>query len=144
MPEGLVDVYVWEDGISEEPGTVLALVTGVHLWIIPSWPGVARNDVEIGVDVQGEFSIGCWQVLYEDLYFAADHDEPGGNPWTCIAPGLGWPSGWQDPAIVWEDIRSMGMGVFFEPRDPSGVDDFPEGWEEPGSSWGRIKALFRP
>ena len=72
-----------------------------------------------------------------------DLDGAGGHPWTCVAPGLQWPSGWQDPSIVYEPTRSMGIGVYFG-RDPAGVEELPEVQQLPQSpTWGTVKELFR-
>jgi hypothetical protein len=59
-------------------------------------------------------------------------DGPGGHPWTCIAPGIGYPSGWQDPSVVWGETQSMGCSVNFEQSTPI----------EP-ATWAVVKALFR-
>ena len=59
-----------------------------------------------------------------------------------MAPGIGYPTGWQDPTLVWGDTRSMFIGVSFS-RDPSGIEEFPE--EAPPTespTWGQIKAIF--
>jgi hypothetical protein len=134
MPSGIIDAYVWDGGITRDPGEVLAVVLGAHLWTIPYWPTVGQNDIEIPVEVRDEFTIGYWLVQeYDDVFTVADHDGPGGHPWTCIAPGLEWPSGWQDARIVWEDVQSFGIGVYFEP-DPTPVEC---------STWGKVKSLFR-
>ncbi len=57
---------------------------------------------------------------------------PRRPPWTCIAPGIGLPTGWHDPSLVWGDTRSMGCGVYFERGTPV----------EP-ETWGAVKSLYR-
>jgi hypothetical protein len=141
------DIYVWEDGVTSQPSSVLTVIPGVYFENICEWPFCGQNDVEIGSPVAGEFSLGYWvdfSYVPCAFYCGADLNGPQGNPWTYIAPGQQWPTGWQDPSIVWGLTKSMGIGVYFEPRDPSSVDEFPGG-EPPVESptWGQIKAIFR-
>jgi len=139
-------VYVWDGGISRPPGEVLAMVPLDRWDNLPYWPDVGQNDIEIGVSVSGEFTVGYWMdwsVHVCDGFVGADQDGPGGHPWTCIAPGQEWPSGWQDPAIVWGPTASLGIGVYFS-RDPASVDEHPGNWESSQApTWGSIKALFQ-
>jgi hypothetical protein len=141
------DVYVWDGGVSSEPCGVLAMVPHVGFHQLGyCLDDFGQNDYEIGIDVSGDFTVGMWMdwsCCVCNHMIGADRDGPGGHPWTCIAPGLEWPSGWQDPSIVWGPTKSMGIGVYFSPRDPSSVDEFPndEPIPEP-PTWGRIKALF--
>ena len=136
FPERPSDVYVWEGGVLGPPGSVLALLP--ESWFIVNfWPEVYQTDLEINIEVSSDFTIGYWAYFdfgdYCDYFCAADLDGPGGHPWTNIAPGLQWPSGWQDPSIVWGPIRSLGIGAYFEPA-PTPVES---------RTWGAIKAMFR-
>ncbi len=129
------DCYVWEGGLDSTPGQVLAVVTGVLFTNMAVWPTVGQNDVDLNVAVAGSFTIGYWGVWPGAnwcFFCAADENGPGGHPWTCIAPGTGYPSGWQDPAIVWPNAKSMGCGVYFEQATPA-----------ESATWGAMKALFR-
>jgi hypothetical protein len=129
------DCYVWDGGVDSTPGAVLAVFTGVSFSAIPPWPTVRQYDVAMDVSVTGPFTIGVWPEWLEgmiDYFFAADENGPRGHPWTCIAPGIGYPSGWQDPSLVWPGARSMGCGVYFEHGTPAETE-----------TWGSIKALFR-
>lgn len=131
-----VDVYVWDGGVTREPGTVLSLTAGVSLSNVPNWPEIGQNDVEIGLPVFDEFSVGAWPAWpgeYILLYFCADesHDTIG-HPWCCIAPGIGYPTGWNHTNVVWGGT-SMGIGVYF--------GDVPVPAEAP--TWGALKALFK-
>jgi hypothetical protein len=102
---------------------------------LPLWPGVGQNDVDMNVAVSGPFTVGYWGDCpgsYSVFFCAADENGPGGHPWTCIAPGIGYPSGWQNPSVVWPDARSMGCGVYIEHATPV---------ESP--TWGAVKALFQ-
>jgi hypothetical protein len=135
----LTDCYIWEGGIGGEPGEVVAVVTGIYFTNVPYWPSVGRNDVDMNVAVDGAFTIGFWPDAPgggAEYFCAADENGPRGHPWTCIAPGIGYPSEWQDPAIVgppWGPTKSMGCGVYFE-SNPSPTE---------GETWGSIKALYR-
>ena len=129
------DIYVWQGGVSGPPSAVLALVPDVSFENFWQWPQCGQNDVEIDACVLGEFAIGLWvdfSVEVCNYYVAADLDGPEGHPWTCIAPGQEWPSGWQDPSIVWGPVTSMGIGVYFD-EGASPVQS---------ATWGGIKALF--
>jgi hypothetical protein len=130
------DCYVWAGGVGSAPGAVLAAVLSVPLSGVPPWPQVNENVVEMHVAVEGAFAIGYWGPWAGDLawyYCAADLDGPVGHPWTCIAPGSGYASGWQDPSIIWGPTRSMGLGVYFESNPTPAASP----------TWGAIKAMFR-
>jgi hypothetical protein len=45
---------------------------------------------------------------------------------------MGYPSGWQTPALLWGNTRSLGLGVYFVAMC-SPVE---------ASTWGAIKRLF--
>jgi hypothetical protein len=129
------DCYIWEGGTDNSPGAVVGVVADVVFSNIPYWPSVGQNDVEMNIPVTGPFTVGYWPDwlgITADWFCAADENGPGGHPWTCIAPGMGYPSGWQDPAIVWPNARSMGCGVYFEQGTPIESE-----------TWGAVKALFR-
>jgi hypothetical protein len=128
------DLYVWEGGVTREPAEVIALITGVYLSNTPYWPSVAENDYRMDVRVQGEFTVGYRdrQDLDASIFTAADSDGPSGHPWTYVPPDQGWPSGWQDPSVVWEPTSSLGIGVYFT-RDATPA---------PATTWGAVKALF--
>jgi hypothetical protein len=130
------DCFVWEGGVSTPPGTVLGATIGVVFESVPDWPGIGVNEIGLNVHVSGAFTVGYWgnwpgaQCGY---WSCADLSGPSGHPWTCIAPGIGYPSGWQDPSIVWGPTASMGIGVYFG-SDPSSIQ---------AQTWGSVKALFR-
>jgi hypothetical protein len=129
------DCYVWEGGVDTAPDAVLGVVTGVAFGNIPNWPAIGQNDVDLNIWVHGPFTIGYWGNWPGALcgwFCAADLNGPAGHPWTCIAPGIGYPTGWADPSIVWGATRSMGCGGYFEQGIPV----------EP-ATWGALKSLFR-
>jgi hypothetical protein len=128
------DCYVWEGGVGSAPGAVLGVVIGVEFPGIPNWPTVRQFDVDLNISVTGPFTVGYWPESpggHSGYFCGADLNGMGGHPWTCIAPGIGYPSGWQDPSVVWGPTRSMGCGVYFEQTTPVGTQ-----------TWGTIKALF--
>ena len=134
FPPNVADCYIWDGGVGSEPGDVLAVLPGVDVGPIGLWPYCTQHDVDMNVAVDGAFTIGLWGPWPGQLcwYFvAADENGPGGRPWTCIAPGTGYPSGWQDPAIVWPNAKSLGCGVYFEQGTPA-----------EGETWGAVKALY--
>jgi len=135
----LASLYVWEGGVTTEPGAVLFTRPDVQFDNIPLWPEIGQNDASIGASVSGEFTIGFWgnwgpPFSIAGFFIAADVDGAGGRPWTYIAPDLGVPSGWQHPNVVgpFDDCHSLGIGLYY--------DDVPSPAE--ASSWGRLKALF--
>ncbi len=116
------DVYIWEGGITGQPGAVLCLVPGVVYDNVPIWPSVGQNDVDIECTTSGAFTVGCWadfSAIACPWYLAADEDGFDGYPWTCIAPGIGYPTGWQDPSLVWGPIQSLGIGVYVSECSPA-------------------------
>jgi len=134
---GTANLYVWEGGISGPPGAVVALVTDVAFDNIPLWPEVGENAVAIDHAVDGEFTIGYWPDWgpypgEPGFFCAADESGPKGHPWTYVAPGIGLPSGWQDPDVAFGDCRSLGIGLYFhEGLTPAR-----------GPTWGAVKSLF--
>ena len=135
------DCYVWESGIGSSPGAVLGVVADVVFSNVPDWPACGENDVTLCIYLGGPFTVGYWGNWPDALcgyYCAADLNGPGGHPWTCIAPGIGYPSGWQDPSIVFGPTRSMGIGV--DLIQIGGLCCYSPA-ESP--TWGSIKAMFR-
>jgi hypothetical protein len=130
------DCYVWEGGVEAPPDAVLGVVTGVLFSNIPNWPAIGQNDVDLNIWVPGAFTVGSWGNWpgggEPDYFWAADLNGEQGHPWCCIAPDIGWPTGWMDPSDIWDPTRSMGIGVYFEQATPV---------EAP--TWGAVKALFR-
>jgi hypothetical protein len=130
------DIYIWDGGVTSPPGSVLSMDPGVVLENVPNWPTVGENDVFIpGCVVQGEYTIGYWgnwPGVSEAYYVGADLNGPGGHPWTNIAPGIGYPTGWNDPSFIWGPTQSLGFGSVYS-------------WNSPVDSrtWGEVKTLFR-
>ena len=132
-----IDIYVWEGGVTEPPSSVLFMSSGNMLEDVAVWPEFSQSDYEIGCEVTGEFAVGYWEDNTDTgciYYVGVDLDGSGGHPWTNIAPDLGFPTGWQDPTVVWGfgSNRALGIGAHFrQPPSPVG-----------SASWGAIKALF--
>lgn len=128
-----VDIYVWEG--SPPTATVLAYLPGVTFTGIANWPDVSEHIVPLNLPVTGVVSVGFWPNwpgLTAPLYLAVDQDGPGGCPWTNIAEGIGYdPAGWQDPSLVWGDIRSLGIGVTTQNTTATG-----------STSWSAINSLY--
>lgn len=128
-----LDIYIWDGGIETPPGEVLVVYPDQVPTSIPMWPGIGENVFEVwGPAPYSGITVGYWAEQATDVYVAADEDGPGGHPWTNIAPGTGYPSGWQHPNTVWWQCRSLGFGIhhtFFSPVE--------------SSTWGEIKALYK-
>lgn len=129
------DMYIWEGGITSAPGNVLHVVVDCIPENVPLWPTMGENHAEIGYAVSGEFALGYWADFSSQQcawFLGGDIDGPGGFPWTCIVPGIGYPTGWQNPSIVWGQIRSLGLGGTHT-EIPTSVKS---------ETWGGIKRLF--
>jgi len=134
-PHQPTDFYVWDGGVHGPVNGVLCVVPGIHGLNIGYWPSCTMNCIEFRCGVSADFAVGYWgdwPSQYCDYYCCADENGPGGHPWTCIVPGIGYPSGWQHPNVVWEDCVSLGIGVT--------VIDGPSPAES--RTWGAVKALF--
>ncbi len=131
-----VDIYLWSGGVTGVPGDVMWVNTGQQFQQIGFWPSITQNDFEIGYCLDGEFTVGYWADFSTDVcgwYIASDEDGFGGYPWTNVAPGIGFPTGWQSPAVVWGVCQSLGFGVYFEEGGMTPVES---------ATWGEIKSLF--
>ena len=136
------DLLVWadeeEDGTSH-PGAVLAIRTGVGTGTIALWPSISRHHMSMdGPCVEGAFWAGFAATWYGEAagyYIGADLDSGEGVSMTNVAPGLGYPSGWQEIGTIWEPVGSLGIGAEMIPEDCelSPVQE---------QSWGRIKRLY--
>jgi len=130
-----IDVYVWEND-GGMPGQVLAVVAGANVHV-PTWPEWARNVVVLGSPVcVGEvWWVGYWGNWPAEYFITADLDGPGGGvPMTKVGPGLGYPTGWQDIAMVWHPTAALGIGAEADSCPPTPVEQ---------TTWGALKSLFR-
>lgn len=129
------DAYVYEsDGVN--PTTVLSVTVDIDIEEPGHWPEISTHEIEVPpTQVDGDFFVYLWGN-YPDgrgWFVAADYNGPPGLPRTKVAPGLGYPEGWQDVEILWGETAAMGVGVYLD-TDPSPVES---------PTWGRIRSLFR-
>lgn len=134
-----VDVFVYNDG-GGVPGAVIASSLDNDPGPVGFWPTVTRHVFAIDVpcaDTQAPVYVGVfWDDLEgpNELFIAADLDGFGGGcPLTNIAPGIGYPTGWNNVSVVWGTARALGIGAETLPCDPVPVET---------TSWGQIKSLF--
>jgi hypothetical protein len=130
------DTYVWDGGVTGVPGNVLWTATGQAFTNIGFWPTLTQNDFACGYQVAGDFTVGYWadfSAMVCGWFIGADQNGFGGYPWSNIAPGIGYPTGWQNPTVIWGTTQSLGFGVYFEEGGTSPVE---------AATWGEIKDLF--
>jgi hypothetical protein len=136
-----MDVYVW-DGDATNPNNVIGMTPGIVPGTIAIWPNISTHDIDIqDVYFEGWVYVGYWGNWpggVNGWFIAADLDGFGGLPRTNIAPGIGYPTGWQDPSIVWGPTQSLGIGAYggfgIPPPPPNPTLE---------TTWGRIKELHR-
>jgi hypothetical protein len=170
--EDQIDLYLWDDA-GGTPGNVLSVFRGEAPCPVAVWPNVNCLYAPLyPVRVDGAFWAGFAARPSDQasgFFIAADTDGPGGCPFTRIAPGVGYPTGWQDVSVVWGPTRSLGIAVRVEGDPPHtaccrqdgtcamsyGYCD--NGIQLPGvncdanpcpmpvrhSSWGRVKTAYR-
>ncbi len=120
------------------PGAVVDVRVGRVFSDIAYWPSISQHDAEMYIPGWGEFTIGYWADFSNEVcqwFVAADQDGFGGYPWTNIAPGIGYPTGWTNPSEVWGSTQSLGIGVWF-------TDPIVCGSPVEAQTWGSIKGLF--
>jgi hypothetical protein len=136
----LMDVYVW-DALNSAPNNVLCMTAGVNPGTIGMWPAITQHDVALPqiCCVPAEFFVGWWPTWVgtgNGWYVAADENGFGGGiPRTNIAPGIGYPTGWNNPNVVssFAGCMDLGIGAYEVSCEPVPADN---------STWGAIKALY--
>lgn len=132
-----IDVLVWDDE-GGCPGVVRCLRAGVILASIAEWPSISRHVISLEGCCTGEsYWVGCWQAtpFEHDVYLVgADRNGTGGCPKTCVAPGIGYPTGWQNVSVGWGPTQALGIGVQTRACSPVPTQT---------TTWGRVKALHR-
>jgi len=130
------DLYVWADD-GGRPGDVLAVIAGANPCPVVTWPNVSAHDFSTNLPIMGTFWVGYWAGGFSNspcgYYVGADLNGGGNdNPMTNIAPGLGYPTGWNDVSVVWGPTQALGIApwLFYDTPVNQG-------------SWGRIKHLYR-
>jgi hypothetical protein len=136
--EAMLDLYIWADG-GGAPGSVLFAVHGVSDILAGMWPLVTRNVVGLpeSVCVDGTWWVGYWgdYAGWAPFLVGADLDGAGGGAsFTRIAPGQGFPTGWQDVSVRWGPTAALGIGAEVDSCPPTPTQ---------GTTWGAIKAMFR-
>ncbi|MCC7143231.1 MAG: hypothetical protein IT349_14120 [Candidatus Eisenbacteria bacterium] len=136
---GVLDLYVWDDD-DGCPGSVLCARPHVVPGGVGLWPSVSQLRFAMPGCCTGERwwvgYWGAWPGAGSPFYVGVDLDGPvPGRPKTCIAPGLGYPSGWQNVSVVWGPTVAIGIGAEVLPCGPVPVER---------TSWGKIKALYGP
>jgi hypothetical protein len=130
-----MDCYVWNDG-GGIPGDVACVVTGVDPGPVAFWPSLSIHDIElVCCDHTEAFWVGCWGNWPGNpcaWFTGADLDGFGGCPYTNVAPGIGFPTGWQHVEVIWGPTQAMGIGCWLDPN-VSATET---------ATWGSIKALF--
>lgn len=130
-----MDVYVW-DSDGQNPSEVLGITPGVSISPPAIWPVISLHDVDNDdVEVSGDFFVGFWGEwpgVHCGWFCGEDDYGFGGQPRTNIAPGIGYPTGWQNPEIVWGPNQAIGICAYL-----GAIAIATE-----GTSWGRIKSLY--
>jgi len=134
-PCGPFDAYVWSDA-GGVPGAVLSMTAGLNPCPVATWPSISNHDLAIGgTAVAGPFWIGYWNDASAQpcgYFIAADTNGFGGCPFTNIAPGIGYPTGWNNVSAVWGPTQSIGIGAWVN----NGENPVQE------STWGAVKNLY--
>lgn len=131
-----MDIIVYNDA-GNVPGAVVFREC-VTPGPIATWPAVSRHTFPIHtVCTDDAWWIACWTIwpgAVEGWYVAADLDGFGGFPYTNIAPGIGYPTGWNNVSIAWRPTRALGIGAEIVRCDSTPTI---------GTTWGKIKQMFR-
>jgi len=141
-PCGPLDAYVWADA-GGVPGTVLGMNPGLNPCPVATWPSVSTHDLSIpDTSISGVAWFGYWANFSAQpcgYFIVADTNGFGGCPYTNIAPGIGYPTGWNNVSAVWGPTQSIGIGAWYYQGGHIPIDP-PVPTEE--TSWGRVKLAF--
>ena len=131
--------FIWADA-SGQPGSVLAMDLETIFGFVETWPYVSCHFLrDFDTCVQGDVWIGARGVWAGDVagwFVAADLESGNGCPMTNVAPGIGYPSGWQPVSEIWQSTASLGIWAIII-EEPCILSPTYQ------SSWGRIKSLYR-
>jgi hypothetical protein len=131
-----MDVYIWQDDGFGLPGDVAAAQFGVSPGPIGMWPEITVVVLDFPYHVPEWHWIGFWGEWFDQQcgwFLMADEDGFSGCPATKIAPGIGYPTGWQHTSVVptFAMIQSLGIcKCAMEGPTPTSQ-----------TTWGRIKSL---
>jgi hypothetical protein len=136
----VMDVYVW-DASGSNPNNVLSVTPCVDPGPIGMWPAITQHDVDINDETTPtNYFVGWWGYWVDQAtgwYVASDENGFGGGlPRTNIAPGIGFPTGWNHPNVVstFAGCMDLGIAVYEGVVGPTPVEK---------TTWGRIKNMFR-
>ncbi len=118
-----LDAYLWNsDGCN--PTSVTSVDLGISISAPGIWPTITLHDIDTSDEpVSGDFFVGYWGEwpgASAGWYVGADLNGIGGKPRTNIAPGIGYPTGWADPSIVWGQTQALGISVYVLSSQPTG------------------------
>ncbi len=132
------DAYLWNsDG--NNPTSVINVDYGMTVSTPAIWPSFTLADINTTDEVgPGNFFVGYWGEwpgAIAGWFIGADLDGFGGMPRTNIAPGIGYPTGWNNVSIIWGPTQAIGLGayVMVSPPPPVPVEN---------KTWGQIKNLY--
>ena len=108
---------------------------------VATWPQISTHDFAVScADVDGAFWVGYVLDSGPDApcgyFIAADTNGFGTCPYTNIAPGIGYPTGWHNVSVVWGPTAAVGIGAWVA-AGPCGGVPTDEG------SWGKLKKLYK-
>jgi hypothetical protein len=128
------DLYVWADA-GGVPGGVLGMTAGVNPCPVATWPSISTHDFALGSAGGGGLTwFGYWGDFSAQpcgYFVAADTNGFGGCPYTNIAPGIGYPTGWNNVSVVWGPTQAIGIGCWIGGPVPTR-----------DTTWGQIKNLY--
>lgn len=141
------DFYLWSNVRElnqDTPGGVVYMQPNVNLGAIALWPNISRHVVDLPnpVEMEGRWWTGIWGHWVgasNGWFVAADVDGFGGCPMNNIAPGIGYPSGWQSTSLAFGPMGALGIGVQGQTISTSDVSEAPIRL----TSFGKVKALYR-
>jgi hypothetical protein len=135
-PCGSLTAFIYDDD-GGLPGNVLLVTPNLDPCPVATWPSTSMHDFALSeVEVDGRFWLGYWADWSHQpcgYFIAGDTNGFGGYPYTKIAPGIGFPSGWQNVSIVWGPTQNLGIGAWVKHCGVIPVHQ---------RSWGRIKSLY--
>jgi len=133
-----MDIYVW-DAAGGNPNNVVCVTLNVLPGTIGMWPTITQHDFEALCCLTGDYFIGWWPYWVgtgNGWYVASDENGFGGGlPRTNIAPGIGYPTGWNHPNVVSTFAGCQDLGIGTYEITPCGVP-------VRENTWGAIKALY--
>lgn len=137
-----MNVYVWDAIAGPTPGNVKCVVAGVDPGPPAVWPDISTHNVLVCCQTVGLHFSGFWPDWPGSdpgWFVVTDENGPGnGCPRTNIAPGIGYPTGWQHPNIVPAFENTQDLGI----REYSGMGLDCAANPTRRETWGAIKALY--